>query len=135
VLEEIGIQRKDTLLVINKVDAMPDRMRLDALLSRYPSAVGISAKTGFGLPLLSVAVADALSHTFRDVDVEMGVDNGRMMAYLAAHGEVLSKTYVDSRVVLHCRLPAEFLGRIHEDSIVIRPHGNDLGSALMEDVA
>ncbi len=32
VLEEIGIQRKDSLLVVNKVDALPDRLRLDGLL-------------------------------------------------------------------------------------------------------
>ena len=49
VLEEIGIQQKDTLLVINKIDALPDRVRLDGLLSRYPDAVPISARTGFGL--------------------------------------------------------------------------------------
>ena len=53
VLEEIGIQRKDTLLVINKVDALPDRIRLDGLLGRYPDAVPISARTGFGLANLS----------------------------------------------------------------------------------
>jgi GTPase len=134
VLEEIGIQRKDTLLVINKVDAMPDRMRLESLLSRYPNAIGISARTGFGLPRLAVG-AEALSRAFRDVDVEMGVANGKLLAYLAAHGEVLSKTYVDSRVVVHCRILPEFLGRIHEDSVTIRPHGADAGQRLVEDVA
>jgi GTPase len=138
VLEEIGIQRKDTLLVINKVDAMPDRMRLDSLLHRYPNAVGVSARTGFGLPRLAAAVADALSHTFQDVDVEMGVDNGKLMAYLAAHSEILSKQYVDSRVVVHCRIPQEALGRIHEDAMTIRPHRNGAANgkptALVEDV-
>ncbi len=39
VLEEIGIRQKDTLLVLNKIDALPDRARLDGLLSRYPDAV------------------------------------------------------------------------------------------------
>ncbi len=43
VLEEIDIRQKDTLLVINKIDALPDRARLDGLLSRYPDAVPISA--------------------------------------------------------------------------------------------
>ena len=36
VLEEIGIRQKDTLLVINKIDALPDRARVDGLLNRYP---------------------------------------------------------------------------------------------------
>ena len=46
VLEEIDIRQKDTLLVINKIDALPDRARLDGLLSRYPDAMPISAQSG-----------------------------------------------------------------------------------------
>ena len=53
-----------------------------------------------------------------------GVDNGRLLAYLAAHGEVLSQRYQDSRVMVHCRMSREHLGRIHEEGTVIRPHSN-----------
>jgi GTPase len=124
VLEEIGIQRKDTLLVVNKVDALPDRLRLDGIMNRYPNAVPISARTGFGVANLAAAVSEALSHSFLDVDVEIGVENGRLMAYLAAHGEVLSKHYRDSRVVVHCRIPSQHLGRIEEGAICVHPHRN-----------
>jgi len=122
VLEAIGIQRKDTLLVINKIDALPDRARLDGLLNRYSGAVAISAKTKQGLSQLASAVSDALSRSFRDVDVEAGTENGRLMAYLARHGEILSKKFQDNRVIVHCRIPQRYLGRIEEDGIVIRPH-------------
>ena len=47
VLEELGIQAKDTLLVLNKIDAV-DRVQLAALLNRYPHAMPISAHTGQG---------------------------------------------------------------------------------------
>jgi len=124
VLEEIGIQQKDTLLVINKVDAMPDRARLDSLLARYPSAVGISARTGYGLTELASVVAEALSRAFLDVDVELGVDNGRLLAYLAANGEILSKKFYDSRVIVHCRIPQRHLGRLNENALSVRPHAN-----------
>jgi GTP-binding protein HflX len=124
VLEEIGIQQKDTLLVINKVDAMPDRARLDSLLGRYPSAVGISARTGYGLTELASVVAEALSRAFLDVDVELGVDNGRLLAYLAANGEILSKKFYDSRVIVHCRIPQRHLGRLNENALSVRPHAN-----------
>ena len=62
----------------------------------------------------------ALSRSFLDIDVEMGVDNGRMLAYLAAHGEVLSKTFHDSRVVVHCRISQHFISRMENDGVVIR---------------
>jgi len=124
VLEEIGIRQKDTLLVINKVDAMPHRARLEGLLNRYDHAVPISAANGSGLTRLASAVSDALSRTFLDVDIETGVENGRLPAYLAAHGEILSRKYRDTRVTIHCRIPRKYLGRISEDGVLIKPHRN-----------
>jgi len=120
VLEEIGIQKKDSLLVINKIDALPNRARLDGLLNRYPNAVPISARNGHGLSQLANAVSEALSRSFVDVDVETGVENGRLMAYLAAHGEVLSKQYCGNRVIVHCRIPQRYLGALNKDGVLIR---------------
>jgi len=47
------------------------------------------------------------------------------MAYLAAHGEVLSRKYTDSRVVVHCRLPKRYLDSINEKDVVVEPHANE----------
>jgi GTP-binding protein HflX len=124
VLEEIGIQQKDTLLVLNKIDAVTSPARLEGLLQRYAHVIPISARSGEGLDRLAQAVSEALSGNFLDLDVEMGVENGRMLAYLAAHGEVLSRRYQDSRVVVHCRIPRRHLGRVEEEGVVVRPHGN-----------
>jgi GTPase len=135
VLEEIGIERKDTLLVINKIDLLPDRARLDGLLNRYPSAIGISARGGTGLANLASAVSDALSRSFVDVDVELGVENGRLLAYLAAHGEVLSKHYTDSRVIVHCRIAQQHLDRVQGDALAVYPHRNHVEKTPVEDVA
>jgi GTP-binding protein HflX len=63
-----------------------------------------------------------------DLDVETPVDNGRLLSYLAAHGEVLSRRYHDSQVVVHCRLSPRHLGRLHDDRAVIRPHSNGNGA-------
>jgi GTP-binding protein HflX len=85
-----------------------------------------------------------LSRSFRDVDIETGVENGKLMAYLAAHGEVLSKRYTDTRVVIHCRIPQKYLGRIDESQAMIRSHvsaalattaGAAIEPAAVEDVA
>jgi GTP-binding protein HflX len=112
VLQEIGIQEKDTLLILNKIDRLPSKSGLNAVLNRYPNGIPISARQRTGFDQLAYRVSDALSRTFRDVDVETGVDNGRLMAYLAAHGEVLSKQFQGERAILHCRIPQKFLGRI-----------------------
>ncbi len=133
VVEELGIQAKDMLLVLNKVDALAERAQLDGLLNRYPNAIPVSARKGQGLLQLSGAVSEALSRNFLDVDVETGVGNGRLLAYLAAHGEVLSKQFSETRVIIHCRIPQKHLPNINDDQTIIRPHLN--GAARMEDVA
>jgi GTPase len=122
VLEELGIQAKDTLLVLNKVD-MIDRGTLAALIGRYPRALPVSARSGRGIDELAAAVSQALSHNFLDVDVETGVDNGRLLAQLASYGEVLSKRYTDSRVFVHCRIPDRALSHLRSPDTIIRPHG------------
>ncbi|MGC3965894.1 MAG: GTPase HflX [Pirellulales bacterium] len=130
VLEELGIHAKDTLLVLNKVDAVPDRGTLDRLLERYPNAVPVSARSGEGIPQLARAVSDALSRNFNDVEIEADVSNGRLMAYLAAHGEVLSRQFHDDRVLIHVRIPPEHLGPVEgEAGVTIRPYKQN-GHAL-----
>ncbi len=133
VLEEIGIEAKDTLLVLNKIDALEDRVRIDGLRNRYPHGIPISARSGEGLETLAAAVSDALSRGFVNVDVETGVENGRLMAYLAAHGEVLSKTFDDSRALIHCRIPQGLLGRLRGEGVTVRLR--ELEAEDMEEVA
>jgi GTP-binding protein HflX len=134
VLEELGIEAKDTILALNKSDAAEPR-HLNGLLVRYPNAIPISARRGAGLAQLAGAVSDALSRNFLDVDIETGVENGRLQAFLAAHGEVLSKSYQDSRVVIHCRIAENHLGRIREEAIAVRPRANGNGNGFVDPAA
>ena len=128
VFEELGIQEKHTLLVLNKIDALESRTRLDGLFNRYPNAVAVSAHRGQGMSLLAATVSDMLSSDFLDVDVETAVGNGRLLAYLAANGEVLSKQFSETRVVIHCRIPGRHLNQIRDGQTVVRPHqGNGRG--------
>lgn len=144
VLEEIGIEAKDTVLVLNKIDSLDAPDRVGALLARYPNAIAISARTGQGLDKLMHAVSDAMSRNFKDLDVETNVDNGKLLAYLAAQGEILSRRYHDDRVTIHCRIPERHLGRIRESaiSVIERPRINgatlpigETKPELVEDVA
>ena len=119
VLEELHIEEKDTLLVLNKAD-QADEADLTVLEKRYPGAVRISAYTGEGLDRLEVAVSDALSRGFLEVDIETSVGNGRLLAYLSKHGEILSRTFTEDSVTVHCRVPKKYLGRISDQEAKIK---------------
>jgi GTP-binding protein HflX len=122
VLKEIGIEEKDTLLVLNKVDQVQNPGNLDAILNRYPNAVPVSAKTKLGFERLHTVVSDALSRSFLNVDIEMSVGNGKLLAYLAAKGEILSSQYGEETVKVHCRIPQKYLGRIDPTTAIISDH-------------
>ena len=127
VLSELEIQEKDTLLVLNKAD-LADETELATLESRYPGAVRVSAATGDGVDRLAQAVSDALSQGFIEADIQTSVGNGRLLAYLAKHGEILSRTFTDESVTVHCRLPKKYFGRIPEGEAIISKRSDKSGS-------
>lgn len=116
VLRQIDVKVEHTLLVLNKVDAAPDRTMVDILRAQHPDAISISAKTGQGLDRLAKYVADKLSNGYVEAKVEAGVGNGRIYAYLNAHAEVHDTEYADSRVTYRCRIPRRFYGGLKEDA-------------------
>jgi GTP-binding protein HflX len=122
VLRELSIEEKDTLLVLNKIDQLPDHGALFPVLKRYPNAVPVSARTRAGFEQLHEAASVALSRSFADLDVETSVANGRMLAYLAAHGEVLERKYDGDRVFIHVRLPQRHLGALYESGTSFHEH-------------
>ena len=118
VLKELGIEEKDTLLALNKIDSVNGGVQLEALRSRYPQAVPISARNGLGISQLENKVSAALSRDFLDLEFQLEVSDGRTLAYLAKHGEVLSRTFVDDRVVVHCRISQQHLGPLRQEKEV-----------------
>jgi len=120
VLHDIGVDDKDTLLVLNKIDALTDPVVRDRLLDHHPHALAVSARSGAGLEPLARAVSTHLGRTFCDVDVETDPGNGRLLAWLAAHGEILSRQFTVDRMIIHCRIPASVLGHIAPGDAVVR---------------
>lgn len=127
VLEELDIKEKDALLVLNKAD-IADEADLTVLEKRYPGSVRISARSGEGIDRLEMAVSKALSSGFVEVDIETAVGNGRLLAYLGKHGEILSRTFTEDIVTVHCRVPKKYLGRISSDEAEIRLRSKEEGS-------
>lgn len=115
VLHDLGIDEKQTLLVINKVDVPEAEQRFQAVQNRYPHAVPISAKSGTGLEQFAARVSKALSEGFVSLSVRLEVTDGKTMAWLAKVGEVVSKQFHDDHVEIHARLPARHAGKLVRD--------------------
>ncbi len=124
VLEEIGVDASNVLLVLNKADAITDRSFLDVLRRKYAGSISLSAKTGEGLDRLTEAVANRLSGGYVEAEIRTGVGNGKLFAFLAEHGEILRRDYEDSRVTLTCRLPRRLAAKIGDaETTITLPNG------------
>ena len=118
VLTDLGIREKDTILVLNKTDALESSDALALLLETYPNAVPISARHGTGLELLTARVSETLSKEFLGLTITMPIGNGRLEALLARVGEVLSSEYDETSAVIRCRIPQHILGQLRREKDV-----------------
>lgn len=121
VLQELGIEEKDMILVLNKIDAITSPAVLNHVLDRYPHAIPVSARTNRGIVALTEAVGEALSEEFLDIHVDVALSDGKLLAHLAANGEVLSQEYTETHVTVHVRLAASAYGMIRERALAVRP--------------
>lgn len=123
VLKEIGVETNNVLLVLNKVDRIEDQSVIDILRRRYDDTVTISAADGTGIDRLGAVVSERLSGGYVDAEIETGVGNGRLFAWLTQHAQEKGRTYVDddaARVCISCRLPKGAVGSIPSDDTVVR---------------
>jgi GTP-binding protein HflX len=123
VLTELGIEEKDTLLVLNKIDAIRNPSVLNRVLDRYPNAIPVSARGKKGLSALVEAVGEALGREFLDIEVDIAPSNGKLLAFLSAKGEVLSRECGEELITVHVRMPAGAMGEVQRQAIAIRPAG------------
>jgi len=127
VLEELKIEAKDTLLVLNKIDLVDSPLTLNRVLDRYPNAIPVSAKGGKGLAMLTEMVGEALGREFLDLQIEVDHSDGRLLAYLSSKGEVLSRRFDDHSTVVHVRMPVGAMGPVYRTAIAVTPVGGSAG--------
>jgi GTP-binding protein HflX len=128
VLEEIGCKDKPQLVVLNKADLVEDPLRLDLLARQLPAwdpsahAAGtrphtrrvppVSAKTGDGLETLRWAVLERLVGPVKDVTIRAAAADGRLLAWIEQHGEVLERNLDGDEIVQTVRVPERLLDEI-----------------------
>jgi GTP-binding protein HflX len=120
VLKEVGCDKKPTVLVLNKIDRVTDRTRLDVLKAHHPRAVAVSGLTGEGLDQLRDAVIEALSADFAPAEITADVANGKVLAYLNAHAEIFRQEYRDNQVVVRCYLPRQLLRHVEGPGVTVK---------------
>lgn len=117
VLEDLGIgdapQGKQGKMIeaLNKIDLLAPAERSDVenrIVRGNDQAVAVSALTGDGCPAFLDLVSARLSDGFEILDVRVDPGDGRRLAWLYRHGEVIAREDADAQINVTVRLsPAE----------------------------
>jgi GTPase len=119
VLEEIGAAGKPTLMVFNKIDRFETREVLQQHLERFPTGVGISARTGEGLPGLLAELGCMLRPVRELLALTIPHHETAVIARLHSCAQVLERDYDGAQARFKARIPphlrVEFEAFIEED--------------------
>jgi GTP-binding protein HflX len=115
VLEELGCAGHRTLVLLNKIDAADDEAAIQVLRHNLPDSLAVSARTGAGLPDLVERVRELVAGPPRRVRVQLSVADGRAIAFLEQHAEVLDRRYHDRMVEMEVVLGTAILSRLQEN--------------------
>ncbi|GAA1776857.1 GTPase HflX [Luedemannella helvata] len=103
VLAEVGAERLNELLVINKVDAASEETLL-RLKRTWPDAVFVSAHSGVGLAELRAAVDARLPRPAIELEAVVPYDRGDLVARLHERGEVLHSAHTAEGTAVRARV-------------------------------
>ncbi|MSR30444.1 MAG: GTPase HflX [Gemmataceae bacterium] len=119
VLQELDCEEKPTLLVLNKADRVADPSILQSLAARHPRSVAISAAKKTGLEQLREIVVTALSNEFSKVSLEIPAGNGKVLAFLASHTEILRQEFRDDKALVTCSIPKHLVHKLAAEDVRI----------------
>ena len=120
VLEEIGVDRTNMLLVLNKVDAVADRSAVDVLRVKHLDCVSISARDRTGLDKLESAIVARLGDGLVIAEVVTSVANGKLFSFLSQCADVTDRVYDESnRVRITCRIDRRYLNKLRAEGEVV----------------
>ncbi len=110
-IRELGAEGKQTLLIFNKIDAVPDPAIVQATLEHHPGSVAISARTGEGIPSLIEELALRLSAWRMRVEFHIPIAESATLAEIHRVGHVLSVRYEGDIAVVTAHVPPESKSR------------------------
>ena len=106
-LKEVGADTAPLIHVLNKMDLVVDGIEIAELRAELGAAVEISARTGTGMDGLERAVLDEVDRYAVEDEVELSAgktDQGRALAWVRAHAQVLEERMQGESIWLRLRL-------------------------------
>jgi len=110
VLEELGADTSQALIVFNKMDRVNDETTRIWLRGRFPEAIFISVHSGQGLDELVARLSELVARQARSVEMLLPLERPELLARLHREGTVHSIAYEESGARVLATVPP----RLHD---------------------
>jgi GTPase len=111
-LGEINADHIPSILVLNKVDRLPERAITAEIAPDYPgTVVPISALTGEGISDMLAAIEEELFETYVPVSVRLPYQQGQLISLFHDQGQVEHVEHSRGGVVIEGNIPIRLLAR------------------------
>ena len=107
VIKELGAYGKQTLVVLNKIDALKNQELVPIYLEKFPGSVAISARTGYGTEALVLALQNALSSWRLRSHYRVPLSESALIAEIHRGGHVLELKYEGESAVIVAHVPPQ----------------------------
>ena len=117
VIKELDAYGKQTVIVFNKIDNLPNRELVDSYLRRFPASVAISARTGEGVNKLVQALEQALSSWRLRSRFRIPSEESALIAEIHRVGHVLELRYEGNDAVIVAHVPADLAQKLERHAM------------------
>lgn len=111
VLEDIGAGEQLQVLVLNKYDALEERLgsvaareRVEQWQEREPASILVSARTGLGLESLAACVKSEMRGAIHECTIEAPMADSRLADYLEKRTEILERNWTETAISFRVRI-------------------------------
>ena len=113
VVADIGAADIPEIIAINKVDAA-DPAIIMQILRTEKNSYAFSARTGFGMEGLLLAIEKSLPILMVEVDVIVPYGRGDLISAIHQRGEIITEEYVPEGTAIHARVDASLAQQIRQ---------------------
>jgi GTP-binding protein HflX len=117
VIKELNAYGKQTLLVFNKIDILPNRELVDSYLKRFSGSVAISARTGEEVNKLVQALEDALSSWRLRSRFRIPANESALIAEIHRVGHVLELHYEGNDATIVAHVPPDLAQKLQRYAV------------------
>ena len=114
ILKELGAEDKQTIVVLNKADAVEDWYDLARFRMLPEKVVVTSTYTGQGISVLRQAIAALLSGRLADLHLRIPTSRYDLVSAIYREGEVLEQKYERNDVLMHVLFPRKRLEKVRQ---------------------